>query len=137
MFYHNTLPGKSMALFKNHIFRFSFLSSSLTGQNKCSDFSIGRSHKFQKNTSKTTIPIWRHYFRKNWNSGATYFQKIYIKSTLRKAYKKWNSILGFIFFNRTLTQIFKKTIFRTIFIWRHCKSPRKIFIICFMVDKTL
>ena len=52
MFYHNTHPGKSMALFKKHIFHFSFLSSSLKGQNKCSDFSIGRSHKFQKNHPK-------------------------------------------------------------------------------------
>ena len=50
--------------------------------------------------------------------------KKYKKSTLRKAYKKWISILGFIFFNRTFTQIFKKSIFRTMFIWRHCKSPR-------------
>ena len=46
------------------------------------------------------------------------------KSTLRKAYKKWTSILGFIFFNRTFTQIFKKAIFRTIFPWRHSKLPR-------------
>ena len=56
MFYHNTHPGKSMALFKKHIFYFSFLSSSLKGQNKCSDFSIGRSHKFQKNHPKRPSP---------------------------------------------------------------------------------
>ena len=53
--------------------------------------------------------------------------KKYKKSTLRKAYKKWISFLGFIFFNRTFTHIFKKSIFRTILIWRHCKSPRILF----------
>ena len=50
--------------------------------------------------------------------------KKYKKTTLRKAYKKWFSILGFIFFNRTFTQIFKKSIFRTIFPRRHCKYSR-------------
>ena len=60
--------------------------------------------QISKKSSKTTIPIWRHDFR--------------------KTFKKCISILGFNFFNRTFTQIFKKTIFRTIFIWRHCNLPR-------------
>ena len=73
---------------------------------------------------------------KNWNSDATYFQK-YKKSTLRKAYKKWTSILGFIFFNKTFTQIFKKSIVRTIFIWRHCKSPRSYHLWYYIISFSL
>ena len=105
------------------IFHFSFLSSSLKGQKENSDFSIGRSHKFQKNHPKRPSPYGATLSEKPEIVAPLIFKK-YKKSTLRKAHNRCISILGFNFFNRTFTQIFKKSIFRTIFIWRHCKSPR-------------
>ena len=76
MFYHNSHPGNSTALFKNHIFHFLFFYHLPLGDKiNVKLFQSDVHTNFKKIIQNEGLKNWNNGV-KNWNNGATYFQNI-------------------------------------------------------------